>query len=211
MTHLKQKTFETIQQFVKQGGTVIADTLLPYEFLESEKDGASKQVSKLFGADPHKVLEEFQNGRSTNIKVHRKNGKGKAFFLKGKGLAQGGRKELQRVLEASVEPDVTISNGDVFYLHRQKDGHDIYFLVNTSQEPRNGVRVTFEQVGRPELWDANTGEITAIHLYDVSGGRLSLTLDFPPAESRIVVMTGEAPGLRVSDSNLVVETLDRSP
>ena len=210
VTHLKRKTFETIRQFVKQGGTVIADTLLPCEFLESEKDGAPTQVSKLFGADPLEVLEEFQHGGSTNVKIIRKYGKGKAYFLKGKGLSQSGRKELQRVLEACVEPDVTISNGDVFYLHRQKDGHDIYFLVNTSQEPRNGVRVTFEQVGRPELWDANTGDIAPIHIYDISRGRLSLTLDFPPAESRIVVMTGEAPGVRVSDSNLVVETLDRS-
>ncbi|RPH35095.1 hypothetical protein EHM92_06805, partial [bacterium] len=210
VTHLKRQTFEMIQRFVKQGGTVIADTLLPYEFLESEQDGAVKQVSKLFGADPLKVLEEFNNGGSSKVKVLRKEGKGKVYFFKGKGLSHGGKKELQRVLEASLKPDVTLSSEDVFYLHRRKDGYDIYFLVNTSQEVRNGVKVTFEQAGRPELWDANTGAITPLHTYDVSKGRLALTLDFPPAESRIVVMTSEAPGLHVSESNLVVETLDAS-
>ncbi len=210
VTHLKQQTFEMIQSFVKQGGTVIADTLLPYEFLESEKNGAVKRVTKFFGADPLKVLADFHNGKTSGVKVLRRNGKGRVYFLKGTGLARGGRKDLQRVLTASLKPDVTVASEDVFYLHRRKDGYDIYFLVNTSQEPRNGVRMTFEQVGRPELWDANSGEITPLYAYDVSRGRLSLTLDFPPAESRIVVMTAEGPGVHVSDSNLVVETLETS-
>jgi hypothetical protein len=208
VTHLKQETFELIERFVKAGGTVIADTLLPYEFMETEKNGAAKQVKKLFGVDPVEVLKDFEDNRNTRQKVYQKNGKGKVFFLKGKGLVQGGSNELEKILKTTVAPDVTISEEDVFYLHRRKDGFDVYFLANTSQEARNGVQVTFEQIGQPELWDATTGQITPLHVYDVFKGRLSLTLDFPPAESRIIVMRGEVAAAHVTTTNLVVEKVD---
>jgi hypothetical protein len=207
VTHIKRRTFDVLQRFVKQGGTLIADTLLPCEFMESENDGTVKDVARLFGANPLKVLEEFRKGGGSGVSVLR-NGKKNVHFLKGQGLHRGGKKELQRILKASVKPDVTISSEDVFYLHRRKDGHDIYFLVNTSQETRNGVEVTFEQVARPELWDANTGSTTPLHVYKVSGGRLSLTLDFPPAESRIVIMSEEAIPPHVEETNLVIESVD---
>ena len=211
VTHLKNETFLLIERFVKAGGTVIADTLLPYEFLEVEKNGAVKQVKHLFGVDPEKVFEEFNDGGPSAVRVVQKKRKGKTFFLKGKGLTHGGGgKVLERVLRASVQPDVTISHEDVFYLHRQKDGHDIYFLVNTSQQSLSDVQVTFERVGQPELWDATTGAITSLQVYDVVNGRLSLTLNFPPAESRIVVVKNGDADPHVIETNLVVEKVDES-
>jgi hypothetical protein len=210
VTHMKKATFDKLERFVKAGGTVIGDTLLPCEFMEAEKNGAVKEVKKLFGVDPQMVLVEFTDGRSSRPKVFQKHGKGAVYFLKGKGLSHDGSKNLEKVLKACVEPDVTISREDIFYLHRQKDNFDIYFFANTSQEARNGVRVSFEQVGCPELWDANTGEITPLHVYDIVNGRLSLTLDFPPAESRIVVMRDDAVVPHVIDTNLVIEKVDEN-
>jgi hypothetical protein len=209
VTHLKVGTFECIRRFVKAGGTVIADALLPYEFLETEQDGAAKRVGTLFGIDPRKVLTEFSGDGDQGVRVISKKGKGHVYFLKGKGLScGGGRKELKKVLEASSKPDVTISEEDVFYLHRRKDGFDIYFLVNTTQEERNGVKVTFERVGRPELWDATTGQITPLHVYDVVKERLAITLDFPPAASHIVVIKEDAAVPHVTETNLVVGKVD---
>jgi hypothetical protein len=95
---------------------------------------------------------------------------------------------LREVLGLCADPDVTISTEDVFYLHRRKDGHDIYFLVNTRQQDAGRVQLSFQQVGRPELWDPNTGAITPIYLYGIEAGRLCMELDFPASESRIVVM-----------------------
>ncbi len=37
---------------------------------------------------------------------------------------------LQQALSILIEPDIIIDNREVFYLHRQQDGQDIYFLVN---------------------------------------------------------------------------------
>jgi hypothetical protein len=37
-------------------------------------------------------------------------------------------KELIKALNEMMVPDVKINNEDVFYLHRIKDDHDIYFL-----------------------------------------------------------------------------------
>src|SRR5690606_36616405 len=84
--------------------------------------------------------------------------------LDGEGMSSPGarmgaeaRAALQAALDRCITPDLTISVPDVFYLHRVKDGHDVYFLANTMQEDRGRVEVTFEQVGRPELWNPITG------------------------------------------------------
>ncbi len=210
VTHLKRSTFEAIRKFVRSGGTVIADTLLPVEFMETETDGAVKDVRSLFGVDPEDLLESFRNGGPpAPAGRFRKSGKGMVTVLKGKGLQQeGGRKALGKALSAAVSPDVTVSEDDVFYLHRVKDGFDVYFFANTSQTDRRGVRITLEQTGTPELWDVNTGRIGPLPAYAVEKGRLAFTLDFPPAEARIVVIGSPEVGPHVAATNLNVRRID---
>src|SRR5690606_183478 len=94
-------------------------------------------------------------------------------------------KTLRRVLRECVEPDVTISHEDVFYLHRVKDGFDVYFLANTTQKDLGRVTITFENIGRPELWNTSTGETRKLSHYRIEEGRLALELDFPPSESHV--------------------------
>ncbi|HET6568888.1 MAG TPA: hypothetical protein VFG50_13050, partial [Rhodothermales bacterium] len=105
-------------------------------------------------------------------------------------------------------PDVTISAEDVFYLHRVKDGYDLYFLTNTTQRDLGRVEISFERIGRPELWDANTGETTPIHVFDVKDERLVLSLDFPASESHIIVLRDEPVEPRITETNLDVRRFE---
>lgn len=120
------------------------------------------------------------------------------------------RKEqtLRRVLREIVDPDVTISHEDVFYLHRVKDGFDIYFLTNTTQNDLGRVTVTFDRLGKPELWNTTTGEIRLLSNYRIEEGRLALELDFPPSESHVIVLQGEAGDVHVPHTNLLDVTVE---
>lgn len=207
VTHIKKSTYNVIKKFVKGGGNVIADTLLPVEFLETDKNGAVPELEKTFGISPTELSDAFYNGGE--FKVWHQNSKENVFVFQGKGLNQAGKKkELKRVLNACATPDVTISDKEVFYLHRVKDGHDLYFFVNTMQEDKGEVEITFEKIGVPELWDANTGEIRPLHIYDIKKGRLAIKLDFPATESHIVVLGRKVKKPYLCDANLTVTEFD---
>jgi hypothetical protein len=209
LTHIKRPTFEAVRTFLKSGGNIVAMTLLPVEFMETEKNDAVKEIKKLFGVDPQKILNAYNNGGKIHGRVVRKEGKGKIYFLQGKGLHQSKPKEtLKRILDRCVVPEVTISDEDVFYLHRIKDGYDLYFLVNTYQKEKKGVEISFEKTAKPELWDPNTGEIKSLHVYRVNNKRLWITLDFPASEGYVIVLRGELPNAYITESNCTIDSFD---
>lgn len=203
MTHIKEATFETIRRFAAAGGAVIADTLLPLEFLESERENAAPDVEQLFGVDPDKLLEGFNSDKP--FRITKGDSGGRIFTIHGPGLHRYRKKaDLRALIERCITPDLTIDHEDVFYLHRVKDGYDLYFLVNTSQVNVGPVEISFERVGTPELWDPHTGAITPISVFQIREGRLYLKLDFDAASSRIVVIREELPVSYVRESNLDV-------
>ena len=205
ITHMKRRTFESIKKFVKLGGKVIADTILPIEFLETTRSDARKEIGSLFGIDPQKMLNNFLTEKK--FVVSRMNQRGVVFVIQGGGLHQVRKKEnLRKLLNSCVNPDVIIDHEDVFYLHRQKDGYDIYFLVNLKQEDLGMVNISFEKVARPEWWDPVSGEIKPLPVYQIQGGRLSISLPFHSSESQLIILKGEAEAVHVSESNLIVES-----
>ncbi len=240
LTHIRPTTFAQMERLVAQGGSVIADTLLPIHFIEpgtsapASPNGEARDVSRLFGVDARALYDRFVAGDAGPFDVTYNTGPGGAgnvIVFTGGGLGtpgaetarvlasedMGARDEtiseaamdgLKAALGRCITPDVTISEPDVFYLHRVKDDHDVFFLANTMQEDRGCVEVTFERVGRPELWNPNTGATEPLHVYDVRDGRLVLWLDFPPSEAHIVVIRGELDGPHVTETTLDGVTLD---
>ncbi len=209
LTHITKAAFETLRRFVRGGGRVIADTLLPVAFLDSPADGASGAMEKLFGVNPDKILVEFRKGGDRPLRTVRGKTGGRTFFFRGKGLAaSSGMEELRRVLSLCAAPDVTVSDENVFYLHRVKDGKDIYLFVNTAGAPSRGVEISFEKKGKPYLWDLNTGGISPLHVYAEKKGRLTLALDFPPVEAHVVVLGPPDGSPRIESTNAVVESFD---
>lgn len=207
LTHLKASAFEKIEEFVNSGGKVIADTLIPTSLLESEKDSANERISKLFGQDPDLIIRNFKNGAKFGI-AH-KNSKGDVYVIEGKGLhVERTKAKLNEIILRCINPDVTISNEDIFYLHRQKDGYDIYFITNVLQEDKGEVEVTFEKIGVPEIWNPNTGEIEKLNVYQIEDGRLSIKLNFPPSESHIIIIRDDKPSSFITETNIDIESFD---
>jgi hypothetical protein len=224
MTHMKPSTFEQVRRLVASGGSVIASTLLPQHFLEPgssapvSPNGEAKDVAGFFGHNPNTVRQRFESDDAGQFAVHTStgpDGNGNVIVFTGPGMqgedgtiSDAAFSGLRQALEHCITPDVTISDRDVFYLHRVKDDYHVYFLTNTKQEARGRVEVSFEQVGRPELWNPNTGATEPIHVYEVRDGRLVLTLDFPPSEAHIVVIRDEERSPHVAESNLDVVAFD---
>ncbi|MHB8579245.1 MAG: glycosyl hydrolase [Ignavibacteriaceae bacterium] len=207
VTHIKATTFFTIKKFLNTGGKLIADTILPTGLLDYEKKDAHKKIEDLFGKNPEKILHNFSKG--AKFKVFHKKSKGDIFFLEGKGLFKENKKdELEKVLNNCISPDVTINNENIFYLHRVKDNNDVYFFTNISKNDINEVEITFERIGRPEFWNPNTGSIEGINIYQIKNGRLSIKLDFPPAESRLIILNEDITKPFISESNLRIESFD---
>jgi len=207
LTHIKSSAFDKIKEFVNNGGKVIADTLIPTEFLEYEKSDAQKKLSELFGVDPQKILHNFGNGAVFGV-TH-KNSNGDVYVIEGRGLNIEREKEkLNEIILKCINPDVSISDENIFYLHRKKDGFDIYFFANVLQEHKGKVEISFEKVGKPEIWNPNTGEIEPLFVYHIKEDRLYITLEFPPSESHIVVIKNEMPKSFISHTNLSIEKID---
>jgi hypothetical protein len=209
VTHIKAATFERLKHFVESGGSLIADTLFPVGLLESGEGGDIQAVEDFFGLDPDEARDDFLNGRRSELEVVYPNPGSGVVALRGPGLAKlKPDAELRRILNDCDPPDVTVDREEVFYLHLEKSGFDLYFLINTTQEDLGRVAVSFERVGRPELWDANTGRMSPINVFRIQDDRLFLELDFPASESHIIVLREDPVDTHVLETNLDIETVE---
>ncbi len=207
LTHIKKASFEVLKKFVNGGGKIIGDTILPFEFLETNANGAVEEIKNLFKHDPLELLKEFEGGK--NSSKTRITGKDNVFLLRSKGISKNEwRSDLQKVLHKCVIPDVTINNEEVFYLHRVKDNYDIYFLVNTSQRYLGKVEITFEKTGKPEIWDPDKGDITPVYVYKIEKDRLKIDLNFSSSESHIIIINNKKDSVNIVDTNLIIEEFD---
>ena len=207
LTHIKESTLNKLEEFIETGGKIIADTLLPVSLLEYEKTDAHERLIKLFGADPQKILHNFNKG--CDFRVTQKSTKGDVYVVEGKGLYKERKKEkLNDLILKCIQPDVIIGDEDVFYLHREKDDYDIYFITNISQQNKGKVEISFKNVGTPEVWNPNTGNIEPLYVYQIKGKRLYVTLEFPPSESHIIIINKEEFKTHISDTNLSIEKVE---
>ena len=205
LTHIKKTTLDTVRKFIRSGGKILADTLLPVQILETKRNGTVKEFTSLFGYNPEDLLKQLRNG----YKAPRKNrGNKNLHVLNAQKLTTRKKeKELNRILNRLIIPDVTISNEEVFYLHRIKDGYDIYFLVNTSQKNIGEVEISFEKTGHPELWDPVSGNIKPLNVFRIKNNRTWIRLDFNETASHIVVLGRKIPAQYVFAANLVIESV----
>jgi len=89
------------------------------------------------------------------------------------------RQGVKTDTEALV-PDVLEPTGGLRWIHRKyDDGTDGYFVCSPNTNEAVTVRVSFRQVGRrPELWDPESGVISAPAGWAEKGGRTEVLLSF---------------------------------
>jgi hypothetical protein len=264
VTHLKLKTLEHLEKFVEQGGRVLGMIFLPAQAFSETNSGTelvdiSDRIRSLFGIDPGKTQQNFQD--QTNIELLEQNhtAGGKTAFLRSYALdrqvpmriqqqlgipgktaspffvieseektsryfyapEQGERQEitnevnaerqtvsdtLHRALLNLVEPDVSIDNQEVFYLHREKDGQDIYFIINPTYTVQKA-QVNLPGQVQPMHWDPSTGIERLIAPSQVIEDHTRFDLELPPVGSAFILVK-PGTGWRVLETNLDIESLD---
>lgn len=168
VTHMKQKSLDTIEKFVQDGGSVIADTLLPIAFVDGE-NGIASRVEKLFGKDGRQVYDAFLRGESVISKQEtRKIGKGQALLTPAFAPFNA-EQALREAVLSCVMSEIEIDSDEVFYLHRIKDGKDFFFLVNPTHEKRE-LTIRLRGQWHIENWNLMNGDIAPEYVYAFEGG-----------------------------------------
>ncbi|MHB0753734.1 glycosyl hydrolase [Polaribacter sp. M15] len=89
--------------------------------------------------------------------------------------------EIQKDLIVEGQPDFN------FY-HRRTQNEDIYFVYNHNLTEKEVLNCSFLVEGKvPELWNAETGEITKLVEYSNKNGRTEISIPLNPQESVFVV------------------------
>jgi hypothetical protein len=159
-------TMKTLEEFARGGGIVIATRRLPdrapgYMTPDADTQAVRDIVQHLFkDADAPGIFIEDEN-------------------------------QLAAALAKRLAPDVAMSPAapDIGIVHRHTDAGEIYFVANTSNEPKN-VQAAFRVMGlQPEIWDPMTGGASPAAITDKSDGSTTINLKLEPYASTIVAFT----------------------
>ena len=154
-----------IDEFYRKGGTVIATSRLPH--LSSEF-GGNEEVRKIFTAIFAISPEDLVSGKipqsGTPFYVRKNQAGGQAYFLsKPEPLLM--KSVLDQVLPtrdvAFGEGMWPLKSGHAYdgaltYIHKVKDGRDIYFFANSSERPVD-TNVVLRGTKNLEVWNPHTG------------------------------------------------------
>lgn len=151
---ISTKALAKIKDFYDKGGKIIATSMLPTQSAEFGEDPSVKtMIQAIFGTNP----SDMQKNKAG----------GKAIFI-----AEFMHEDLQRILELmDVIPDVSFdkyippfdSGGMLSYIHKQKDGKDIYYFANSTC---NSLETMVEVRGKmtPQYFDPHTGSVSDAQL-----------------------------------------------
>jgi hypothetical protein len=157
---LPPHTYQEILDFARRGGIVLATRHLP-----STAPGL-KQAAEIT-ADVQAISHDlFQSGVPT------------AHFLPDEST-------LGATLATALKPDFTTTprTPEIGFIHRALPAGDIYFIANTSNQPRS-FRATFRSAApQAEFLDPFTGSTSA------SRGVENIQFDLAPYESRLVYLS----------------------
>lgn len=208
-THIKAKTLKKIEEFVAAGGCVGGDALLPYKVIEGEASDISQRIEALFGVDPAAVRQAFleSDEKGQNLTVRRV-GNGTVVFVDGQGFKanddSGALELLNQTIRTCITPEIEIDSEEVFYLHRVKDGTDLFFLINPVDESVD-ITITWTGGHTPEFWDLETGDIRKATVYQIQNGKTSLKHHMEPFGSAMFSFAKETEPSHVCDTVLAVE------
>ena len=164
------KTAQKIKEFYLAGGTVIATTVLPKRAAEFGKDSEVQQIiGEVFGISEYAPMKAAIRAYTDDFKsyfAYKNNAGGRSYFL-----PRPDPKMITDVLNEAVPVrDVNIKleptwpvkmgrnyDGAVTYIHKVKDGKNIYFIVNSTNKP---IETTVRLRGKQNLalWNPHTGE-----------------------------------------------------
>ena len=213
------ETLEVVQQYVQDGGVVIALERVP-ESSTGFADFAAKdaQVHAIAGD----MFAEPAGDNGTGPKDY---GKGHTYHIK---LVINRQDVLDwrssaldpfvNTLRKHVRPDVGIDfaqaglreNNGLTFVHRALDNADLYFVSNIQDRPSD-IPLTFRVRDKiPARWNPYTGAISRQWQYRTNADGIEIPLNLAPYESTFLLFEPGEESLRVAESSFA-EILDVKP
>jgi hypothetical protein len=179
---MKAMHYEALQQalnFYRKGGTIVAIGALP---MASTRKGSNDPevdaiVKEIFGL----TAKEQEAGKKTDI---RQNAAG------GKGLLAD-TLNIAALLAQHITPDFIPGAGGGKVLHRKIGERDLYMTMNV----KPGNECFFRVQGRPELWDARTGETKVLPIVKQTGEGTYIKATADYSGSSLIVFSPGTPVL----------------
>jgi hypothetical protein len=103
--------------------------------------------------------------------------------------------KLGAALTGLYTPDFAAGDSAIGFIHRKLDSADVYFVANTSNRPVHMQAALRAKGVAGEWWDPFSGAVSG-----ASSG--SLSYDFAPYESRILVLSAESSAMPASEKRL---------
>jgi hypothetical protein len=163
VNRLPLSTYQKIEQYALHGGIVIATRSLPATapgLVNAESD--SKQIREI---SQRLFLAKGAVGH----------------FVEDEG-------QLGTSVASYLKPDVVFSpkTPEIGFIHRQLSAGDLYFIANTSNQPRR-VQAKFRNTAKyAEWWDPFTGRLSPVE----NAAHIEVSLQ--PYESRLIIFTNSA-------------------
>lgn len=193
LSAIQSEGMRKIRDFTNNGGIVVGLKELPSA---SEKGtpvdpDVLHAMTDIFGFQPKELGQaqyHMENEERTDRVITRTNAAG------GKGIFTRYLEELPGIIHHQTATDLLMNGAGNEWLkhqHRQVGGKDVYYFMN-SEKTEHSFKVSLSQVGKPQLWDPETGAITDISNYRIYNNRLEMQLEFASWQSYFVVITPAA-------------------
>ncbi len=143
---ISAESLKAIKDYYDQGGKVIATASLPHRSAEFNRD-----------AEVQQIISE----------MHRSNAQGGEFAF----LPDVTKESLSDLLKQmgisadvhfEMDSDTDHELGYFNYIHKNKEGKDIYFFTNTTEKPISTTISIRGKLKQPELWNPHTGTINKL-------------------------------------------------
>jgi alpha-L-rhamnosidase/Glycosyl hydrolases family 2, sugar binding domain len=183
-----------LREFVAAGGTLVVFGRPPTASAETGRDDPDLQQMW------QELLGDYESS-GQNMAERSNNAGGRTMLVRSTDA------DVVAAIRAAIEADVTTTETDLAHTHQQVGDQHAYFFVNRRPERRK-VTVTVRCQGTPEIWDAGTGEIRALHRFQTVDGGTQMRLDLDPHGGALVVFQPERASPQiVSDNLLAIEAV----
>jgi uncharacterized protein YneF (UPF0154 family) len=148
--------YNKLDKFVNSGGSLIALGGLPQIGMKEDETKSVKEIS-------------MRLSKSDRVKI------------------VNGIDDVIKAVNEFTTPDLMLNKpcGELFYLHRQNDGKDIYFISNSLDESISR-EITINCTGKVSLWHPTTGEIKTINAENKDNNTI-IKLDLKAFEGIFIV------------------------
>ncbi|MCL4488966.1 MAG: hypothetical protein M1570_12660 [Chloroflexi bacterium] len=204
-TTLRAATARKVRDFYQSGGIVIATSRLAFESAEAGRNAEVRQaIAQVFGLTPDGVARgEVPVDSATGYYATHNRAGGRAYFLPkpDAALLTAVLKEALPTRDVEIQEGAwpigkgTAFKGALTYIHKVKDGRDIYFFANSSAARAVDTTVLLRGSHKLRIWNPHTGEQQRAEFTRARSGGSDVTvvrLALPPVTSLFYIEEPDA-------------------